>query len=83
MKTRTTNVVRNDRCASSRYTLKLSLIFFLINQRINERMNQQSISRMAHPPLKIDNKLIISVYLKNILPLRYADLANRQKYVKS
>ena len=27
-KTRTTNVVRNTRCAGSRYTLKLSLNFF-------------------------------------------------------
>ena len=34
IKTRTTNVVRNAGCARSRYTLKLSLIFF--NQSINE-----------------------------------------------
>ena len=34
-------------CTHSRYTLKLSLIFL-----INELINQQSISRTAHPPLK-------------------------------
>ena len=33
-KTRTTNVVRNAGCTRSRYTLKLSLIFF--NHLINE-----------------------------------------------
>ena len=32
--TRTTNVVKNTGCACSRYTLKLSLIFF--NQSMNE-----------------------------------------------
>ena len=47
LKTRTTIVVRNARCTRSRYTLKLSLIFF------NHLINQQSISRTAYPPLKI------------------------------
>ena len=39
-------VVRNNGCAQSRYTLKLSLIF------LNQWINQQSISRTADPPLK-------------------------------
>ena len=45
-KTRTTIVVRNAGCAPSRYTLKLSHFF-------NQSINQQSIPRTAHPPLKI------------------------------
>ena len=44
--TRTTIVVRNAGCARSRYTLK----FFSMNESINE----QSISRTAHPPLKME-----------------------------
>ena len=38
-------VVRNAGCARSRYTLTLSLYFF-------EWIDEQSISRTAHPPLK-------------------------------
>ena len=53
LETRTTMYkVRNARCASSRYTMKLSLIF-LITESMNEWINQQSISRTAHPPLKM------------------------------
>ena len=29
------------------------LLFFLVNESMNEWINQQSISRMAHPPLKM------------------------------
>ena len=42
-------VVRNASCPHYRYTFKLSLIF-LINESMNELINQQSISRTAHPP---------------------------------
>ena len=52
LKTRTTIVVRNAGCAHSRYTRKLSLIF------LNQSINQQSISRTAHPPLKMVRQIL-------------------------
>ena len=42
-------VVRNAGCTCSRYTLNYLLFF----KSMNELINQQSISRTAHPPLKI------------------------------